>query len=170
MAGFDDIVRFMVEAAKREEERKNPSPKHLGAFSFVRKAGDLVNPAKERAKHHREREQDYTKQLEAAEQELRSKGISMEIIDQATGFAIPGIIASGSVVGGSQTGSNYQTPKFTPKINLDMLGEVEKAKTKMLEHRRDADKFDKYARAFSCSPETEVILSVEDVHDFRLEG
>lgn len=173
---LDKILNFVVEAARREERRVNPpEAKQPAYFAFTRKARDLVGAAKGREKHHRERETHYTGLLEIAETKLRAEGLTVEVIDPSTGFAMnvgSGSIGSGQInFGGSASPPSHSSmPKFQAKINQDLLGIVEKAKTKMLEHRAAALKFGKYARAFACCPpDHEVLLSVEDVHEFQLE-
>ena len=164
MSGLDRFVYELIDAAQRDLNKIKPL--RVGAFCFTRKARDLVVPSKERGTHHRAREQFYTGELEKAEKKLREEGISVEVINPNTGVAYTqtGTICSGSV---SMTGGGSQ-PKFTPKINQDMLGDVERAKAKMLEHRSLAERFEKHARAFACAPDTLVELTTEDADFFKL--
>ena len=165
----DRFVDFLIEKV-REEERRD-KPRSLSSFSFDRSAKSLIKPAQERARHHRTREEYYTRELEYAEKNLREKGISMEVIDPNTGFGYgSGSVCSGAISVGNTTNYPTSLPKFQPKINQDMLGAVERAKTKMLEHRGRAEGYEKYARAFlCCPPDMKVLLTVEDIFFFRLE-
>lgn len=155
------------------------SPIALNNFYFPRKAKELIDPARIRGQHHRKREEHYTKMLEVAEKKLKEEGISMEIIDPRTGAAQrveSGHFASGAISSLSNISPGGWTqptnvPKFQPKINQEMLGDVEKFKLKMLEHRDKAERFEKFHRAFTCCPpDTMVNLTVEDVHFFQLES
>lgn len=169
-------------------------PRPLGEFWAARTAGDLVAPCRKKASHHREREQFYTKALEEAEVELREKGLSIEVYDPSTGTMLshnlgslpPDAIASGNInIGHLASGAitlsssfgNYSNapitpsnmPKFQPKVDQDMLNRVERAKTKMLDHRGKAERYEKLARAFAVNPDFTVKLSVDDVTYFGLE-
>jgi hypothetical protein len=160
---LDDIVRFMIDSAREAEERRQDRPITLHDFRVERKARQLVAPARARAEHHRGREKFYTAQLEESEKLLREKGISMEVFDPLQGFSMAGVsLTSGGI---SSPGQQFQ-----PKIDQTMLDAVKRAKTKMLEHRDKAEKFEKYVRAFSCARlDVKIELTVEEVHMFLLE-
>ena len=163
---LDKLVDFMIEAAKKEYQAE-PNPVSLGLFYIEVKARQLVKPSKDLAKHHRQREKHYTKMLEAAEKELRQKGVAVDVVDQfGSVMAAYGIIGSGAIGSGSLSGG----AKFQPKINQDMLDKVQRAKAKMVEHRDSACQYEKYARAFACAPDKVVKLSVGEVDYFKLEG
>jgi hypothetical protein len=155
------LVNLMTEFLV-SEERKN-KPCGLGNFTFERTARQLVGPATERAVHHRKREDHYTVELEKAERELREKGVTVEVYDQGTGTSLS---YSNSICSGNVTGMQQN---FQPKIDQRLLDLVKNAKNKMLEHRSNAERYEKFSRAFACAPDTKVTLTVEDAHFFRLE-
>src|ERR1700724_665232 len=143
MLGLDVLVNKVLVALDAEEKRDKPmSP---SCFKFTRKAKELIEPCRNNVKHHREREKHYTSTLETAEAMLRSKGISIEILDPRTGIAMGSehSITSGGVMAYGAT-TPGQMPKFQPKIDQELMGKVEKAKTSMLEHRGKAEQFEKY--------------------------
>lgn len=170
---LDKLINYVIEVARKEERRDKAMP--LSDFKFERQAKQLIAPVKSCGIHHREREKFYTEQLEKAEKKLREEGVSVEIVDPKTGVSFGQM---GSLVSGSISVSQFENytntinlPKFQPKINQDLLQSVEKAKTKMLEHRSKAERYEKLARAFACCPtDAKVELTVEDVSFFRLES
>lgn len=165
---LDKLVNHLIELSLTEEHKNDPM--HLHAFKVEKLARELVEPARKKAEHHREREKYYTTKLEEAEKKLKEEGITIEAIDPKTGFAVYGDIASGNIQSNfNNAGGNI--PKFQPKIDQGMLGDVETAKTKMIDHRNKAEKYEKWVRAFSvCSSDTKVYLTVEDIYFFRLEA
>lgn len=168
---FEAFLFQAVELMKRDAENRAPQPEAPAAFSVVRKAGALIQPSKTCAAHHHAREQYYTAELEKAEKKLKEEGLSIEVIDPKTGVVTgvtSGGISKSNINDFTNCGQLSQMPKFQPKVDVDMLAAVERNKTKMLEHRSKANQYDKYAAAFSCAPEQEVRLSIEDVHYFRL--
>ena len=161
MADLNSIVKFMMEAAVNEERRLLPQP--LCLFRIERRAGDLIDAAKKRGVHHRDREQFYTKQLELAEQALREKGITIDVFDAAgTSMGYAGVIASGNVPS--------QSSQFQPRIDPVFMDAVKRNKAKMLEHRTFAEGYEKNARAFACGPDIVVTLTTEDIYYYRLEA
>lgn len=162
---IDRLVSHLIDLSNREASSKAT---YLSGFTILRKAGSLIEPARKVAEHHRDRERHYTQTLEIAEKKLRDEGITVEMIDQKTGYAYQGSICSGNIAMPGGMGAQ-NLPKFQPKVDQDLMGKVETAKVKMLEHREKAERFEKYARAFACAPHTEVTLNVEEVHQFRLE-
>lgn len=169
MKYLDDLVAFLIknteEKLKQDKEDKEAKGMSLGGFRFPKLAKDLVEPARLRAEHHRAREKHYVEELAVAEKELREKGVSVEVFDQATSTYMnqANIIASGNI----QTHSAV----FQPRIDQRLLDSVKNAKSKMLSHRSSAEQYEKYARAFACCPlGAKVDLGVEDVHYFKLES
>jgi hypothetical protein len=160
--GLDEIVKYIVEAAKKEERRDKPV--HIGNFLVTVKAKDLIVPSKNRSRHHREREQFYTKELEIAERNLREKGVSLEYYDEIKGYHVS--VTSGAIGSGSLSAASKQA--FQPKIDQTLMDNVKRAKEKMLEHRGAADGFDQYIRAFSLNQEQEIVLTPADVKYFNL--
>lgn len=169
-----DILDYVVSTSKAEECRRlqdDWATEKKGypytQFFVDLKAGDLVDPCTKLTKYHRSRQGHYTKQLENAEKVLKEIGLSMEVVDPRTGFSLveSGAIYSGDIY--SPTQPSY-APKFQPKVNQELLGNVERAKTKMLDHGTKADNYEKLARAFKINPEFVVRLNTEDIHFFRL--
>ncbi len=175
MQYLDQLVSHLIETARKEEANRNKKEgvMTLQSFKFEKLAKELVVPARKCAEHHRSRERHYTQELEKAEAILREKGISMEVVDPRTGFSVAsvGSVCSGAVSLGYEASNNPNyAPKFQPRVDQGLLGDVERAKTKMLDHGKKAEQYEKYARAFiCCPPEAKIELSIEDVHFFRLE-
>lgn len=165
------VFDFVVDAVRKDELRKyederKKDAKHYNGFYAEKKAGELVESCKKQATRCREREKYYTTELEVAEKELRDKGITMQAVDPNTGFSY---VNTGNICSGAMTGvSPHNIPKFQPQIDQGMLGAVERAKTKMVEHRSRAEVYEKQARAFAINPDFLVRLSVDDIYYFRL--
>lgn len=158
---LNNIVQFMIQSAVNEERRSLPQP--VSCFKIERKAASLIDAAKKRAVHHRDREQFYTKQLELAEQALREKGITIDVFDAVgTGMGYAGIIASGNVPS--------QSSQFQPRIDPVFMDAVKRNKAKMVDHRSFAECYEKNARAFACGPDVVVTLTTEDIYYYRLEA
>lgn len=182
---FDRLLDFVIGAVRAEEQTKRQKEREIEdltrpvakeGFWIDIKAASIVEPARKKAAHHREREKHYTKQLEIAEKELREKGISIEVYDQTTGtYQNYGAITSGSIASG-QIGSfnvgggtaNITQQVFQPRVDQKLLDPVKNATTKMLDHRKRADDYERYARAFSLAPERLIRLGIADVHYFGL--
>lgn len=151
---FDKVFDFVVETVRRQERDKhraedNPNNAVAPAqFVVDRRAGDLVEPAKKRAAHHRERELHYVTHLEEAEKELREKGVTVDVFDAATGtyMSATNTISSGSI--------GAPTQQFQPRVDPKLLDNVKNAKAKLLAHREKAEQYEKYARAYACAPTT----------------
>jgi hypothetical protein len=137
-------------------------PQALCNFKFERQAKSLIEPARKCGAYHRSRESYYVKELEKAERELRDKGVSVEVWNPEMGAHMTYASLTSGSMGGSQ--------KFEAKIDQKLLDAVTVAKTKMIEHRKKAESYEKYARAFNCAPEVKVELTVEDCDLFKLEG
>lgn len=158
---FTKMVDFAIESARKEEQKHKP----LSGFRVVREARFLVGPAKKNAAHHREREKHYCGELEKAEVKLRTDGVTVKVWDPSKGYNLQtpsGGIGSGAI---GNTGAQFQA-----QMDQGMMDAVRNAKDKMIEHRQEAEKFEKYARAFACAPTTTIELTVEDVHLFKLES
>jgi len=176
MAFTDDLSRLVnavITAASSEGLRERPVP--LGMFRVERRARDLLGPARKCAEYHRGRAEHYTKELEAAEKDLREKGVSVEVFDPSTGTAMSVQNAMGNIASGLISAPLYgsapgQAPRFQPHIDQGLLQKVERAKTKMLDHRAKAEQYEKHARAFTCAPDVAVALTAEEVTYFRLES
>lgn len=189
MAEFSDkMLDFIVKAVEEREQRKREKEKEAeeGIKPLIKdffrvdvKTGTLVDPCKTKAIKHRERETHWMKKLEVAEKELREKGISVEVFDNATGtFMNFASVASGTLrslnetTGGALVSPllNYanSTQSFQPRIDQKLLDTVKNAKGKMLEHRGKKEQYEKYARAFSLDCERLIRLGVEDVTYFGL--
>ncbi len=161
------------EIALKEEQRLKEKPMPLSTLRFEKEARTLIQPARKCAEHHRAREQFYVKELEEREAILRERGVTMEAVDPRTGFAATnvGCIASGAISYGNIGNAGMAVPKFQARVDQSLLGDVERAKNKMIDHGKKAEQFEKYARAFAClPPNTKIELSMEDVHTFRLEA
>ena len=164
----DKLLEFIISSVRKEEEQKYRKEDDLARsrpcnqFWCDVKAGTLVDPSNTKAKHHREREKHYITKLEETEKELREKGVSIEAFDQQshTYHQFQGSIASGAV--------SSHSMGFQPRVDQKLMDNVTNAKSKMLEHRDKAEKYEKYAKAFSFNPDFLVRLSVEDVHYFGL--
>lgn len=175
---LDKLISENLAFREQEKSRKGELYQPLVSFRVNKLAKDLIEPARRKAAHHRAREAFYTSELEKSEKELREKGITVEVKDPTTGLMVAKSICSGSIsAGGLEAFNQYgnmttpgNLPKFEPRFDSTLLSIVEKHKTKMLEHRDKTLKYDKWARAFACSPETKVELTVEDVWFFELEG
>jgi hypothetical protein len=161
---FEDKVRY--DKLQEAEDTTRPLAKDL--FWVDRQAGDLIAPCKAKAERRRAAEQEWTKKLEAAETELREKGVSVELYDSAAGGYVQtqNILASGAI----GTFGNASAQNFQPRVDQRLLDAVKHAKSKMLDSRAQAEKYEKYARAFACDPRRLVRLSIEDIHYFGLEG
>ncbi len=158
----DKLVEFLIRQNQKLETANDPVV--LSGFRVTKKAKESIEPSRIRAEKHREREAEYTKKLEEAEKDLRENGVSVEVFDPQAGYTIPaqGCIASGAI-------SSMQS-QFQPRVNNEKMEKVKAFKNKMLEHRQEAEKFEKWGRAFRCNPDETIVLTVEEVHWFRLEG
>lgn len=157
---LDRLVDFMIEAAENEKNKNKAMS--ICDFRFERRTKELIVPSKSCARHHRKRETFYMESLENAEKELREKGVSVEVVEQGLAPYMGNVI-SGSMV--------TPTSNFAPKIDQKLLEAVKLAKTKVIEHRNKAERYEKLARAFTCCPPDATLeLSVEDVDFFRLES
>lgn len=169
----DKIFDFIVASVRKEEDNKQKAknsvePVYASQFTVDKMAGDLVEPSRKKAQYHRERELEHTKKLELAEVELREKGVTTSAIDPNTGFSYSntGSVCSGAI-------SNFgggKAPQFQAIIDQTLLGNVERAKNKMLEHRQKADQYAKYARAFALGRDRLVRLSIDDITYFGLDS
>ena len=169
-----EIFDYVVNTSKAEERRRleeawaaDKKGYPYTQFFADLKAKDLIEPCAKLTKHHRGRQEHYTKLLEGAEKVLRETGLSMEAVDPRTGFSF---VEGASLCSGAMYNPTQPSylPKFQAKVNQELLGDVERAKTKMIDHGTKADQYEKLARAFKTNPEFVVRLSTEDIHFFRL--
>lgn len=172
MQQFEEFLKDLVQtytAKQVEDARKakklDPDPISPHCFKVERQAGSLVQSAKDCAKHHRERETYYVKALEEAEKDLRENGVSMEVYDASAKAYLN--VTSASICSGG-IGSHQQ--QFQPRIDQARMDKVTNAKNKMLEHRNAASQYEKYAAAFALAPDTVIVLTIEEVHYFRLKA
>lgn len=173
-----ELLDFVVNAVRSEEKTKQEKlderrreqesqdltiPRTLGAFWAICKTGDLIEPCRRNATHHREREKYHAGKLEEAEKELREKGISLDVYDSNTGTYMnsPNVVCSGAITG-------VASQQFQPRVDQKLLDNVKNSKAKMLEHREAATQFEQYVSAFSINPDFTLRLSVRDISYFRL--
>jgi len=158
--GLEALVNRLLNEATNGSEKERLRLHH---FSVIKKAKELIAPCRKQMDHHREREKFYTTELENSEKELREKGVNMEAFDPNKGYGTPFSnmpIASGNV-------SNAGVI-FRPQIDQRLMDVVNRNKSKMLEHRDEAVKFEKYLMAFSCNPNETLRLDVNEIWMFKL--
>ncbi len=173
---FDKLLEFVVTSVKAEEKAKQDKikeaeskdfyvPRPYNFFWAECDSGELIEPCRKKATHHREREAYWTGSLEIAEIELREKGVSVEVYDQQsqTYMNMNTHVSSGGLTGNI-------TQNFQPRVDPKMLDNVKNCKNKMLEHREKAIQYEKLARAFSFNPAFRVRLTIDDIHYFGLEA
>lgn len=193
---IEKLLDFVVNSVRNEKNREWERLKEgedvtrwttPNTFWVYKPAGDLVEPSRKKAEHHRLREKHYTQKLEEAEKELREKGVSIELFDPTTNTYqhVPaGSIASGAIgmgwlnqqTGGALVAPNAaqlqslagSLPQFQPRVDQRLADNAKNAKMKMLEHREKAFAYEKFARAFALDSERKVRLTVEDIHYFGL--
>lgn len=166
---LEKLIQYAITGAQQDlrdrlEEKGKTDPKAPCYFTITKPAGELVDPAKKCAAFHGEREKHWTAELKKVEADLRKHGVSVEALTAGGDMVPMDYVTSGNV-------RNFTgTATLTPTIDQKKLGAVKHAKAKVKEHSERKLEFEKYVRAFALDPKKPVLLTIDDIHKFRLEA
>lgn len=179
---FDGLLKFVIDSVRAEEKAKQEKidkekdeindptvPRPTSQFWAICMAQDLILPCERKARHHRQREQYWCKQLEEAEKELKEKGIQLDVYDSrsSTYVGSVGSVCSGALLSGS-IGSPTQS--FQPRVDQKLLDNVKNCKNKLIEHRDKAMEYERLATGYSYNPMFTFRLTVKEIEYYGLGG
>ncbi len=122
----------------------HPDAAKRNFWPFNYKAGDLVVPAQKKATYHRERQKNWLDSYERVKRELKEKGIDIRFAE---------------VTGGERADI---------VVDQQIQRRLDECMSKMRAHKRQAEEYEAFTRAFTLNEHQELELTVDDINYFGL--